>query len=371
MEENELRQLNKRNGKIEFFRFIFCLIVAIFHGKTTMTDGKIRIMFSGRLGVEFFFLVSGYLMAASVNKILANREQINVGRETEAFLLHKYCSLYPVVAIAFFMNLITSAWSLYTPLRETLIKMIQGIPSLFLLHNTGIGFYSINGTWYLSAMLISMAILFPLLLKFPSFMRRVGILGIGTLVLGFLMMNTKNLAGPANLINGLVYKGNLRAFSEIALGAFAYEIAKELREVPFRKSGKIVLAVLEFVLYAVAIMYMIFGKPGKMDFLIVMVLLCAVTISFSEAAWGSEIFNNRFCCFLGTSSLYIYLAHLSAAKDLTPIVGTGAGNKVRMLVFLALTCVLTAVLWALTIACKHLGTVLKKALIEERDPTAV
>ncbi len=29
-----------RNGRIEFFRFVFAMIVMIFHGKNVMNDGK-------------------------------------------------------------------------------------------------------------------------------------------------------------------------------------------------------------------------------------------------------------------------------------------------------------------------------------------
>ena len=59
------------------------MTVLIFHGKEVMADGKIRIMFSGRLGVEFFFIVSGYLMAE-----MCIRDRIyNVANE------NTYCSI--------------------------------------------------------------------------------------------------------------------------------------------------------------------------------------------------------------------------------------------------------------------------------------
>ena len=90
----------KRNGKIEFLRFVFCCVVMIFHGKSCMNDGTIEIMFSGRLGVEFFFLVSGFLMAVSLERVTCFSE-LSVAKETGRFIVKKAKSLYPMVVIAF------------------------------------------------------------------------------------------------------------------------------------------------------------------------------------------------------------------------------------------------------------------------------
>ena len=114
----------QRNGKIEFLRFVFCLIVMIFHGKNVMDDGEIRIMFSGRLGVEFFFLVSGYLMAVSLAKIHSQNTPVCVATETGHFLLKKLKSLYPMVVIAFVMTMFMSLYTDPLPFSDGFKKII-------------------------------------------------------------------------------------------------------------------------------------------------------------------------------------------------------------------------------------------------------
>lgn len=65
----------KKNGKIEFYRFIFCIAILLFHmqkyllGEASLTNGIHFALFPhGAMGVEFFFLLSGFLMAKSVYK---------------------------------------------------------------------------------------------------------------------------------------------------------------------------------------------------------------------------------------------------------------------------------------------------------------
>ena len=63
---------SQKNGGIELLRFLFCLIVLLFHeqkyllGEASLKHG-VRLAFfpHGSIGVEFFFVLSGALMASS------------------------------------------------------------------------------------------------------------------------------------------------------------------------------------------------------------------------------------------------------------------------------------------------------------------
>ena len=55
----------KRNGKIEFLRFLFSLIIVVHHSRMFLGD-EISPFLGGSLAVEFFFFVSGYLMMAYI-----------------------------------------------------------------------------------------------------------------------------------------------------------------------------------------------------------------------------------------------------------------------------------------------------------------
>ena len=64
-------QRSVRNGKVELYRFIFSVIILLFHAyladplqPNVNQVGTTLAMFpQGALGVEFFFLLSGFLMA--------------------------------------------------------------------------------------------------------------------------------------------------------------------------------------------------------------------------------------------------------------------------------------------------------------------
>ena len=62
--------LKARNGKIEFLRFLFCIIVLLYHIAESTIGLKYEILDNitffgkGYFCVEFFFIVSGYLMAS-------------------------------------------------------------------------------------------------------------------------------------------------------------------------------------------------------------------------------------------------------------------------------------------------------------------
>ncbi len=59
---------NQRNGEIDIFRFVFATIIVFMH--FGLGFPKINLFPSGRIGVEFYFIVTGYLMAYSSEKRL-------------------------------------------------------------------------------------------------------------------------------------------------------------------------------------------------------------------------------------------------------------------------------------------------------------
>ena len=71
-----------KNGKIEFFRFVFSIYVVLFHiekGFSGLPKYGKTVDFSffahGSISVEFFFLVSGFLMAKSIYKKISTAEE--------------------------------------------------------------------------------------------------------------------------------------------------------------------------------------------------------------------------------------------------------------------------------------------------------
>lgn len=70
-----MKNKTNKNNTIEFLRFAFCIAILVFHigkylfGEPELGHGIHLALFPhGSLGVEFFFILSGLLMAASIKK---------------------------------------------------------------------------------------------------------------------------------------------------------------------------------------------------------------------------------------------------------------------------------------------------------------
>ena len=58
----------KHNGIISLWKFIFSLVIMIYHAKIFFPEENIPIFRGGYIGVEFFFLVSGFFLAKKALK---------------------------------------------------------------------------------------------------------------------------------------------------------------------------------------------------------------------------------------------------------------------------------------------------------------
>ena len=67
-------KMNLKNGEIELLRLIFCISVVFTHLNSFFNIG---VFSRGTFGVEFFFLVSGYFMAKSAEKVVDNKYTYN------------------------------------------------------------------------------------------------------------------------------------------------------------------------------------------------------------------------------------------------------------------------------------------------------
>ena len=68
-------ELVKRNYTLDFLKFVFAIIVMLFHSNSLTSDQGQMIFLNGRIGVEFFFLVSGCLRSVSL-RIHTDRKSV-------------------------------------------------------------------------------------------------------------------------------------------------------------------------------------------------------------------------------------------------------------------------------------------------------
>lgn len=312
---------SQRNGKIEFYRFVFSIYVLLMHTamyiiEPEYTDEDIISFFArGAMGVEFFFLVSGYLMAQTVYKIrLANPEKANTFEAIEGlrFLRKKYFSILPQHLVVFPLTFIAYALVKDFTIIETIKKAIDSVPGLFLMQSTGLTYTTPNHvTWYISSMLIAMAVIYPVLRKhYTNFTKYIAPVG-AILIVGYIMHETKRLTGVFTWM-GIGFKGVLRAIVEISLGTSAFELSRFLAEKEFTKKQKLLLTMGEVGCFVLVTMYVLSRLSNKYEVYALALLFVMVSLCFSGQTLDLKLYNNKLSFFLGKISLPIYLSQLSA-----------------------------------------------------------
>lgn len=169
-----------RNGKIDFLRLLFAFIIVLHHTRYLLGDDHC-IFLGGSLSVEFFFFVSGCLMAASADRKMkaagaagktsgktpASAE--GLGTETAHFLKKKLSAVFADFLTAWIIGFFFVAAAEKLSLRGMAGLFVRDFFELGFLKMSGLYIGGLDGVvWYVSAMLLSMAVLYPLLRKLIS-----------------------------------------------------------------------------------------------------------------------------------------------------------------------------------------------------------
>ena len=350
-----------KNGKIEFLRFIFSIVIVLFHcGKDFLphvffSKGvHISLFAHGAVGVEFFFMLSGLLMARTAYKNIAKPASGEaLFKEHTAFMSRKYMSIFPVHCIGFVFAFISSF--LLSAYRGSKIAwyFLDSIPNLFLVQMSGLRYRDPNNIeWYISCMLIVMAVLYPVLRKSYYGFTRYAAPVLSLMIIGWIIQTTGGLTGVMEW-SGLCYKSLLRAFADISLGATAYELSAVLGKTTFSKSRKVFLTVLEWLIYTAVIAFALFNLPTKYEGLIPFLLLPALALSFSGKTGFPERWNHQWIFFLGKLSLPIYVSQRSAIY-LTHYFFSSFSPWQSVWVAFELTIIVSLIVYALSVLCKKI-----------------
>lgn len=351
-----------RNGKIEFLRFLFSIIIVLHHSRYVFGDANCLFL-GGSFGVEFFFLVSGYLMMATLEKISARKESTHqLGQETLGFLWKKAKSLFPDLLIAWVIALLFTSYAKNMSVFKTAALAVDSFYEVTLLKMSGLPADTVNGvTWYVSSMLLCMAVLYPLIRKFPDMMKHIGLPLVVVLSLGYLAGEYGEPRNPTKWI-GFTTKGNLRALGELALGAISYQVVKAFLKVELSRFGKILVTVAEWCAYILLILYMYYAKATIRDYFFIFVMAVAVMLSFSHKGIDAGLFDNGLCSFLGKWSLPLYLGHTFYAYHLKRVLPEDVTDGQKWLLYLGLTVVTSFAIWGLSIVVKKLMPAVTKSV---------
>ena len=135
-----------KNVQIEFWRFAFAIYMIVYH-----TLGHVYgIKTGGYIGVDIFFMISGYFLAASHEK-KRNRTGDNSLTEMGAYFKDRFIRLWPMYLCAYFLKVILWGIQEQQSIRKIIERIYRSFPEMFMLRINP----SINGvSWFTCAMLL-------------------------------------------------------------------------------------------------------------------------------------------------------------------------------------------------------------------------
>ena len=303
-----------KNGRVEFLRFIFALGILFFHiHKRFAENGNISIGIKGiyffnhgYIGVEFFFLVSGYLLAASA---YAKRELPTglIGTETAQMMWKKIKNVFPYHLFAMILTIIVNAYFLENTIKGRINYVVDSWASVFFLQVFGFDSTWVNKlTWYLDVWLMVTFIFWYFLRKhYDTFVKIVCPL-MALFILGYMAHEYNSLAGIDGW-TGHFYKCFLRGYAEMALGCSAYSLTRQLNKIHFTEFGKKCLSLVELACYLLVLRYAVTAVDPKYSFPTLFIMCIGLILTFSDVNPAHEIFDRPIFSWCGKMSLLIYL----------------------------------------------------------------
>lgn len=358
----------KRNGEIDILRLVFCIIILFHHFGASFNHALFK---NAYICVEFFFLLSGFLMAKSANKILQQKgklESLEIADTSWRFIINKIKPFYPYYAFAIIFQVIVRNIIInHDSLASLISNFLRSIPTFtltFLGYNNSTKALHVGSTWYLSAMVIAIFILFPLLLKnFHGFTKLV--FPVASMFIVGYLSETDNAIGVWAKWSGFCFNGILRALSGLAFGASMFVLTEWVKKKYLPITEKSPIAKTFFtvikIVCAATVFAFIFGFFSSNRFDVHAFLLCALGIVISFSGISYTIPSSKLTDYLSKISLPIYIFHSIIRYSIEDIFG----NDIFTLKWMVVVCIATIFACILLMyVTEHLSVFLKKATVK-------
>lgn len=296
-----------RIKSIEIWRLVFTISIVLCHGVLLVQERQIKV---STLGVEFFFILSGFLMANSVRKTPVYAGTL--GEDTWRFLFRKIKPIYPVYLFAVLAEILCSAF--FRKDFDISVFPYYIYDLLFLRaagwKKTGLTVL-VGASWYIMAMFLAMAVIYPLLRKnTDSYLHIVAPL-IAVFVCGWFSIAYGKIDQALQYDYNLCL-GFLRAFAELNFGCFAYLVCEKVKrrygQDPTWKTRAFWTAA-EILPMAIVLYIATHLNRGNSDFACILLLGAGIAASFSGLGYTNLWLEKVNVGWIGRLSLAVYLNH--------------------------------------------------------------
>ena len=320
------KNTNTRNGLIDLQRFVFALMIVFLH----MKNYGETILPNGNIAVEFFFILSGYLIASKADKYKGN----GLWNDNIRFTLKKILGIFPFLLISVLFGSL-----LYTVLFSSSGRFLNDflLASVDFLSVQMFGFRGIvvsGVSWYLSVLFLCSFVLFPVLVKH----RDVFVKYLAPVIVLFLYGYIAKIDGSLHVNGqwyGFVYSGMIRGIAAISLGTITYEVRRKIDSMEVGKLGKVGICASPIVIIVLAFVYARSScEYDTYGFMFIPLMALLVATSFSKNNVLASSLGGRVSSFLGKFSLSIYLCHYYIASLLPALIDIN--GRMTILIYLGI-----------------------------------
>lgn len=295
----------EKNRAIEAYRFIFCLTVCLFHFSPYSGRAVADYPFKGGyLAVEFFFIVSGYLLIKHFADKSKPEDRVQPALAAWQYIKSKYLRLFPHHTLSFLMLGIAGILFWNTPWQKV---FINGIWEFFMLGEFGFAVIGMVNTaaWYVSALLMSSLVLYYLLLKDEQRFCYI-IAPAMVLIIYSYCLNSGSFLNQYTQYHYFFCTGFFRALAGMSLGCICYKLVQKLK--PHTENRfRLLASILESGILIIFFKIVWRGGYTYSDFLIPPLLAVLVISVFCGNSYLSKLLDNGISGLFGRLSYAVYL----------------------------------------------------------------
>lgn len=362
----------QRNGFIDILRVMFALLLVEYHFHESGEFGYQM----GKIGVEFFVVLSGFLFFTGWRRALEPDAQLEKQLQYwKSYMIKRFFRFFWYALVAFAAAfLVVRVWRdgihSFSGLADALSGDIWEI-SLVTMNGLNRGKYLLNGpAWTLSSMLLAEFFILGMLTWgkskfFLSFFMPASMLcGFGYWV---------NMADASiKQFLGLFTFGTLRVYLLICCGIISYLFYENvLKQLQFTVFGKWILTLIEILLYTGVFVIACERSTRNWQYVCICAITIAIAISFSNHSYTAVVFkSNRITNFLADYSLGIFLTHMTVLdvfEEIYPKVEIRLNYEMNfMVVMLVVSFVYTIFMYGFMRALPGIGKIISKMLLIQK-----
>lgn len=304
---------NPKNSAVEFWRFFFTVLICFLHFEPVYREEGNRIFTCCYLGVEFFFILSGFFLMRHLEK----DKESSPTRAAGKYTLGRIKRLYPHIMLGWFAYLAWNVFYYKWSFRQIFDCMRIHIWEFLLMHATMISTdWFLGQVWYISAMLLTGYFIYWAV----KWNKEISVGGGGMFIVLYVYRYYSWQPKFLDLHLEIVSDGGLtsvsatnRAMAGMLLGCIVYFIYGEIKKHEFTKKQYYLLSVLEIVSLFLILKIMLFSVHNRENMLVLFLFPILIICEYGQFTVLSKILNNRVSAYLGKISLMMYLLHYPLA----------------------------------------------------------